>query len=66
MHPYYKKSEQKLKKEANAYLKLIACEIETIFQKPYEQAFEDIWRVYSDDLMEKFPYIGGDKASGTS
>ena len=66
MHPYYKKNEQKLKKEANAYLKLIACEIETIFQKPYEQAFEDIWLIYSADLMEKFPYIGGDKASGTS
>ncbi len=60
------KSIRKLKKEANAYLKLIACEIERIFQKNYERAFEDIWLIYSADLMEKFPYIGGDKASGTS
>ncbi|MGI5174380.1 L-2-amino-thiazoline-4-carboxylic acid hydrolase [Treponema sp. OMZ 840] len=66
MHPYYKKSEQKLKKEANAYLKLIAGEIERIFQKPYKKAFEEIWRIYSADLMEKFPYIGGSRVSGTS
>lgn len=66
MHPYYANNAEKLKKSMNSYLKLIACEIEHIFQKPYLQAFEEIWQFYYTEIMEAFPYIGGDSVSGTA
>ena len=49
----------------NAYLQLIQPEIQAIFQKPYEQIFGEIWSYYEQNMLEHFPYIGGDTFSGT-
>ena len=65
MHEYYKKNEKKLKKEMDGYLKLIATELEEDTKQPYAQLLEETWKVYREGFLEKFPYIGGDKASGT-
>lgn len=65
MHPYYEKKAPKLKKQMNGYFSTIQKEIRTIFQKPYHEAFEEIWQYYYTELLDKFPYIGGDKVSGT-
>ena len=65
MHEYYQKNEKRLKKELNEYLKTIADELTADTKQPYSKLFEEIWAVYKNELMENFPYIGGDKASGT-
>lgn len=65
MHAYYKENAGKLRKQMNSYLCLIRGDIERIFAKPYEEALEEIWKFYEEQLMEKFPYIGGDFVSGT-
>ncbi len=65
MHEYYKKNSMKFKKQMNTMFKLIRNEIEDTFSKPYNEVFEEIWEFYYDNIMEKFPYIGGDNASGT-
>ena len=65
MHEYYTKNQGKLKKTMNSYLKLIAPEIEKEFSKAYSDVLEETWDYYFTQLLEKFPYIGGDKASGT-
>ena len=63
MHEYYKKNSMKFKKQMNTMFKLIRNEIEDTFSKPYNEVFEEIWEFYYDNIMEKFPYIGGDNAS---
>ena len=65
MHEYYKKNENKLKKDLDVYLKSISDELTADTKQPYPELFNEIWTLYRNDLMEKFPYIGGDKASGT-
>ena len=65
MHPYYEKNQQKLKKAMDGYLKLIAPELTDATGQPYPQLLEQIWTCYRQDFLERFPYIGGDKASGT-
>ena len=65
MHEYYAKNKQKLKKTMNGYLKPVAKEIEDRTGKPYPEVFEKIWALYEQNMLEKFPYIGGDDVSGT-
>ena len=65
MYGYYKKNETKLKKEMINYLKLISDELENDTKKSFDVLIEEIWEVYKNDFMERFPFIGGDKASGT-
>lgn len=65
MHEYYEKKRQKLKKTMKSFLETVSPEIEDICKIPYGTAFEDIWSIYERDMLEHFPYIGGDKASGT-
>lgn len=65
MHEYYQKSSGKLKKTMRGFLSLVRLELERITKQPYETAFEEIWRIYEHDMLGCFPYIGGDKASGT-
>ena len=65
MHEYYQKSSGKLKKTMRGFLSLVRLELERITKQPYETAFEEIWRIYEHDMLGRFPYIGGDKASGT-
>ena len=42
MHPYNQQNEEKLKRQMNAYLILVRLEIEQIFGKAYDEAFEEI------------------------
>lgn len=65
MHPYYQQNEEKLKRQMNAYLILVRLEIEQIFGKAYDEAFEEIWGYYRAQMLERCPYIGGDRSSGT-
>lgn len=65
MHEYYRKNLRKLKKDSDKYLHFIEREIEELFQKPYASAFDEIWNYYTEEMVEHFPYIGGDDVSGT-
>ena len=66
MHEYYRKNKSKLKKTMKRYLAHIAPELEEAGRKPYSALFEEIWSYYEKNLLEYFPYIGGDDVSGTS
>lgn len=46
-------------------MELIKVELEQISGKPYNDLLIEIWDVYEKEMMERFPYIGGDEASGT-
>lgn len=65
MHEYYAKKAPKLKKEMNILLKPIAGELEKKSGKSYAVLFEEIWDHYEKNMLENFPYIGGDDVSGT-
>ena len=65
MHDYYGKERGKLRRTMKGFLALVSTEPEAIGEKPYGTIFESIWRIYERDMLERFPYIGGDKASGT-
>lgn len=66
MHEYYSKNKKKLKKTMDSYLRHIAPELEKESGKPYSELLEEIWTFYEKNLLEYFPYIGGDDVSGTS
>ena len=65
MHDYYRKSIPKLKKSMHSLLKYIRRELEQDTGKTYEELLPEIWQEYQDNMLEYFPYIGGDKISGT-
>ena len=65
MHAYYAKNRDKLHKMVGKFMELIKGELEQISGRPYEDMLKEIWDVYEKDMMERFPYIGGDEASGT-
>ena len=65
MHEYYRRKAPKLKKGMNGYLRLIAGELEEKSGKGYNELFEEIWEHYEKNMLERFPYIGGDTVSGT-
>jgi len=65
MHEYYQKNYAKLKKSMNGYLKLISAELQQASGKDYSEFLEEIWDFYDKNLLEHFPYIGGDDVSGT-
>lgn len=65
MHEYYAKNAPKLKKAMNKLLHPIAGELETASRKRYDLLFPEIWEHYEDNMLEHFPYIGGDDVSGT-
>ena len=65
MHEYYQKKVPKLKKAMNGFLKPIAAELEEKSGKDYAVLLEEIWEHYEKNMLENFPYIGGDTVSGT-
>ncbi len=65
MHEYYKKKSAKLQKTMKGFLALVGTEIESAVGETYDTAFEKMWGIYERDMLERFPYIGGDDASGT-
>ncbi|MBR0408583.1 MAG: L-2-amino-thiazoline-4-carboxylic acid hydrolase [Clostridia bacterium] len=65
MHEYYAKKAPKLKKAMNSFLKPISSELEKYSGKAYSLIFSEIWEHYEKNMLENFPYIGGDDVSGT-
>lgn len=65
MHEYYRKNARKFKKAMNGFLKPAAMELELKTGKKYKDVFEEIWAHYEKNMLENFPYIGGDAVSGT-
>ena len=65
MHEYYKTNEKKFRKDMDGFLKLIRTELEEKTKRSYLQIEKETWDYYEKNLLEKFPYIGGNKASGT-
>lgn len=49
----------------NTYLSLVSDELEEKSGRKYAEFFAEIWNYYEKNLLENFPYIGGDKVSGT-
>lgn len=66
MHQYYQENAGKLKKKLFGFYKMIKDEIEQELGIPYEKAIEEFWDYYEKNLLEDFPYIGGDDVSGTT
>ena len=65
MHEYYQRRRDSLKKTMHSFLNLIAPELEAACGVAFETAFSDSWAIYEREMLEHFPYIGGDDASGT-
>ena len=65
MHTYYKENRDRLKKTMKSFLSLVGSEIERIGGRAYEAAFGDMWKIYENDMLEHFSYIGGDDVGGT-
>ena len=65
MHTYYAENKEKFKKGMDTYLSLVGPELEKAGGKNYAELFEEIWEYYESNLLEHFPYVGGDKVSGT-
>ncbi len=65
MHIYYAQNIEKFRKGMNQFLSLVSSELEKASGKSYAKIFEEIWDYYEKHLLENFPYIGGDKVSGT-
>ena len=65
MHEYYERNKAKFRKANQDLLKYIKTELEQITGKPYADTEAEIWQVYETELLERFPYIGGDEVSGT-
>lgn len=66
MHEYYARNKDKLKKEMDVYMKLISKELEARAGRSYKEVMKEIWEHYEKNMLENFPYIGGDDVSGTS
>ena len=49
----------------NTFLSLIAPELEKETGTPYSALLEEVWQVYESQMLERFPFIGGDQSSGT-
>ena len=65
MHSYYAENKEKLKKSLSQFMQLVKPELENAGGKPYAALLAEIWDYYEKNLLERFPYIGGDKVSGT-
>ena len=65
MHEYYKKNRSRLKKTMQGFLTLIGPELEHASGKACDIALQNIWDIYERDMLARFPYIGGNDASGT-
>ena len=58
-------NKDKFKKEMHKHLSLAEPELEKAGGKKYAELSEKIWDYYEKSLLERFPYVGGDKVSGT-
>ena len=65
MHEYYEKNLNKWNKTLTAYMNLIRSELNSLTGQSYDVLVQEIWTDYQIHMLESFPYIGGDAASGT-
>ncbi len=65
MNEYYLKNKGKIKKSTERYICFLKAELEEKTKKPYSAVWEEIWDFYEKNLLEHFPYIGGDDVGGT-
>ena len=65
MHEYYARKAPKLKKDMKGLLKPISDELEQAGGSSFDALLEEIWEHYEANMLENFPYIGGDGVSGT-
>ena len=65
MHTYYEKKQKKLKKTMEGFLTLVGPELTASCGQSCGEALQAIWEIYARDMLARFPYIGGDAASGT-
>lgn len=65
MHGYYQKNLKKWHKTLNSYMNYISYELESLTGQSYDTLIQGIWTNYQAEMLERFPYIGGDAASGT-
>ena len=63
MHRYYQKNLKKWHKTLNSYMNYISYELESLTGQSYDTLIQEIWTNYQDEMLERFPYIGGDAAS---
>ena len=65
MHEYYERNRSKLQKTMKGFLSLVGPELERASGTSCATALDEIWTIYERDMLARFPYIGGDDASGT-
>ena len=65
MHEYYEKNRSRLKRTMKGCLTPVAAPLESVCGKVCDTVLEDIWNIYERDMLEHFPYIGGNSVSGT-
>ena len=65
MHEYYERNRSKLQKIIKGFLTLVGPELERASGTSCAAALDEIWTIYERDMLARFPYIGGDDASGT-
>lgn len=65
MHEYYQANRAKLNQSLRRWMAWIQDELQQLSSKPYDALLGEIWAVYEMDMLEHFPYIGGDRVSGT-
>lgn len=59
------KKSKKWHKTLNSYMNYISYELESLTGQSYDTLIQEIWTNYQAEMLERFPYIGGDAASGT-
>ncbi len=65
MHSYYLQNKEKILNQMNENLSMIRNELSEKTGKSYEELFAQMRDYYETQLLERFPYIGGDDVSGT-
>ena len=65
MHAYYASNRDRFKKELRRLLSPVSPELEQAGGRDCASLLEEIWDYYEKNLLERFPYVGGDKVSGT-
>ena len=65
MHTYYRENEARFRSELERYLSPVSAELEADLGLPWSGLLEEVWACYRGEMLERFPYIGGDRSSGT-
>lgn len=66
MHEYYLANLAKYHKTMINYLSPIKNELEETMNLSFDEIIDASFKIYKEEMLERFPYIGGDKVSGTN